>query len=203
MRIYLTAVFTAIGVYAAIAEGAGYSVGLGIEYNPIARLDYINESQIDLDVVDNVALEPGIYYSLSNGFRAGVIYSIYSKKVTRSDTRIADLSSWGIGLLGDYGYEMTESGMTLLVGGMEAGYGELTDKNEFSERTRGGVWIAGLGGIRHYFTQAISFEMDFRVKWLQYDFSEIPEKRYDFSGSTIRMTLSYGIYSSKSERRSF
>ena len=197
MRIYLTAVITAIGAYAAIAEGAGYSIGLGIEYNPIARLDYINESQIDLDVVDNVALEPGIYYSLSNGFRAGVIYSIYSKKVTRSDTRIADLSSWGIGLLGDYGYEMTESGMTLLVGGMEAGYGELTDKNEFSERTRGGVWIAGLGGIRYYFTRALSMEMDFRMKWLRYDFTEVPLKSYDFSGSTIRITLGYGIYSSK------
>ncbi|MEE9553562.1 MAG: outer membrane beta-barrel protein [candidate division Zixibacteria bacterium] len=198
-RFYLIIVLAVIGIHAAEAASFnGYSISLGMEYNPIAKLDYENDSQIDLDVVDNITWEPGVYFSHPNGFRVGVIFAYYGKTIDRGDTRIAELSSWGVGVLGDYGYDMTESGKTFLVGGMEAGYGELTDKNEFAERTRGGVWIAGLGGIRYYFSRALSMEMDFRIKFLRYDFTEVPLKSYDFSGPTIRITLGYGIYSSKS-----
>lgn len=172
----------------------GISLELGLEYNPIARLDYGNQGLPGQDVVDNISLEPGIYASFATGLRAGVFLPYYRKTLDRSDSRTAKLSAWGIGLTGDYGLEITESGRTLLVAGIEAGYSELTDKNEFNERTRGGVWVAGLGGIRHYFNRVVSFEVDFRVKWLEYDFPQIPQKSYDYSGPTLRVSLGYGIH---------
>jgi len=173
----------------------GISVNIGVEYDPIAKLEYVNGNQPAQDIVDNIAWEPGLFYHFPAGFRAGTFFSYYMKKIARGDTRSSDLSSWGIGVLGDYGFELTESGRTFLVGGMEAGFGRLTDKNEFSDKTNGGVWVAGFGGIRYYFTRAFSMEMDFRMKWLQYDFTDAPKKNYDFSGSTLRLTFGYGIYS--------
>lgn len=173
---------------------SGFTAGFGIDYNPIARLDYENGGLPGIDVVDNISLEPSIFYNFHNGFRTGFYVPLYFKKIARSDTRSSDLSSWGIGFIGDYAFEITESGRLLLVTGMEAGYGELTDKNEFSRRTAGAAWIAGIGGVRNFFTRTISLELDLRVKWQQFDYPDAPEKSYDFSGTTLRIALCYGFF---------
>lgn len=168
-----------------------------MEYNPIAKLSYPN-SGAEYEIVDNVTWEPGIYYNFASGFRTGTFVDYYTKTFDPGGTIAKSrLSSWGIGLLGDYAYEMTVSGRTLLIGGMEIGYGEFTDDSASAKRTGGSVWIAGIGGVRFYFTPAFSMELDYRIKWHQYDLSGEPAKSYDFSGSTIRISVGYGLYSSE------
>lgn len=182
--------------YAVGRAFSGISAGVGMEYNPIAKLTYPN-SGAEYEIVDNVTWEPGIYYNFATGFRTGTFLDYYSKTFDPGGTIAkSKLSSWGIGLLGDYAYEMTVSGRTLLIGGMEIGYGEFTDDNENARRTGGSVWIAGIGGLRYYFTPSFSMELDYRIKWHQYDLSGEPAKSYDFSGSTVRISVGYSLYSS-------
>ncbi len=181
----------------AIAAFTGISAGIGMDYNPIAKLSYPN-SGAEYEVVDNVTWEPGIYYNFATGFRTGTFLDYYRKTYDPGGTNPKSrLSSWGIGLLGDYAYEMTVSGRALLIGGMEIGYGEFTDDNTSAKRTGGSVWVAGIGGLRFYFTSSFSMELDYRIKWHQYDLSGTPAKSYDFSGSTIRISVGYGLYSSE------
>jgi hypothetical protein len=181
----------------AIQAFSGLSAGMGMEYNPIAKLSYPN-SGVEYEIVDNITWEPGIYYSFATGFRTGAFFDYYRKTYDPVGTNPkSSLSSWGIGLLGDYAYEMTASGRTLLIGGMEIGYGEFTDDNDSARRTSGSVWIAGIGGLRYYFTSSFSLELDYRIKWQQYDMSGTPAKSYDFSGSTIRISVDYGLYASE------
>jgi len=189
------AVFLAIGASDA-AGFSGISLNFGVEYDPIAKFKYVNSSLPGQDIVDNIGWEPGVFYYFPAGFRAGTFFSYYKKEIGRNDNEKSHLSSWGIGVLGDYGYEITETGRTFLVGGMEVGYGDMTDKNQYSSNSSGAFWIDGIGGIRYFFTRTLSMEFDYRMKWLQYDFTEVPRKNYDYSGSTLRISLGYGIYSS-------
>ncbi len=180
----------------AIQAFSGVSAAMAIEYNPIAKLSYPNSGGAEYEIVDNVTWEPGVYYNFATGFRAGTFFSLYNKTFDSGGTVPRyRLLSWGIGLLGDYAHELTESGRTLLISGMEIGYGEFTDDNVNSKRSSGSVWIAGIGGLRYYFTPGLSMELDYRIKWHQYDLTGTPAKSYDFSGSTIRISMSYGFYS--------
>jgi hypothetical protein len=211
MRINIAAALLFIlGGYTGLRAGEGLSVLLAMEYNPLARLSYQNGSEQEYDIVDNISWEPGIYYNFTTGFRTGGFFQYYRKDINPAGTTELNLSSWGIGILTDYGYEITESGRTLLVAGMETGYGELSDKNVYSNRTGGSIWIAGLAGMRYYFTPGLSVELDYRIKWHQYDLSGTPAKSYDFSGSTLRLSLGYRIFSTdkksgdeKDEKASF
>jgi len=171
--------------------GGEPAVSLGFEYNPIASMEYTNSNQLKQDVVDNLTWEPGFSYIFSNGIRAGILGGYYRKKFDRGGVGITHLKSFGAGAYGDYGYEITDSGRTLLVVGMEAGYGRLTDENDVTKRSTGGTWVAGIGGIRRFFSRQWFMEMDFRMKWLRYDFTDVPAKEYDFSGATIRINLNY------------
>ena len=189
----------ALAGYAGARAAEGTSVVIGMEYNPLAKLSYQNGSDQEYEIVDNISWEPGVYYNFTTGFRTGAFFQYYRKNTNPTGTTELRLSSWGIGILTDYGYEMTESGRTLLVAGMEAGYGEFTDKNDFSNRTGGALWVAGLGGIRYYFTPGFCMELDYRIKWDQYDLPGTPSKSYDFSGSTLRLSLGYSIFSSHKE----
>ncbi len=176
----------------------GVSAGMAMEYNPIAKLSYPNSGDTEYEIVDNITWEPGVYYNFSTGFRAGSFFSLYNKTFDSGSTEPrSELSSWGIGLIGDYAYEMTDSGRSLLIGGMEIGYGEFTFDNANARRSSGSVWVAGIGGLRYYFTSSFSMELDYRIKWHQYDLSGEPAKSYDFSGSTIRISVGYGLYSSE------
>lgn len=184
--------------YPAVQSFSGVSAAMAIEYNPIAKLSYPNSGGAEYEMVDNVAWEPGVYYNFATGFRTGTFLNIYGKTYDPGGTVTKSrLSSWGIGLLGDYAHELTESGRTLLISGMEIGYGEFTDDNINSKRSSGSIWIAGIGGLRYYFTPGLSMEVDYRVKWHQYDLTGTPAKTYDFSGSTIRISVGYGFYSSE------
>lgn len=177
---------------------SGVSAGMAMEYNPIAKLSYPGSWGAEYEIVDNITWEPGVYYNFSTGFRAGTFFSLYNKTFESVGAEPeARLSSWGFGLLGDYGYEMTDSGRSLLIAGMEIGYGEFTYDNQDAKRSSGSVWVAGIGGLRYYFTPVLSIELDYRIKWHQYDMTGAPAKSYDFSGSTIRMSAGYGLYSSE------
>lgn len=174
----------------------GVSAVMAMEYNPIAKLSYPNSGDTEYEIVDNITWEPGVYYNFSTGFRAGTFFNLYNKTLDIGGTvPRSKLSSWGIGMLGDYGYEMTDSGRSLLIAGMEIGYGEFKDDNEDTSRNGGSVWVAGIGGLRFYFTPSFSIELDYRIKWHQYDMSGTPAKSYDFSGSTVRISVGYGLYS--------
>ncbi len=176
----------------------GVSVGMALEYNPIAKLSYPSSWGAEYEIVDNITWEPGVYYNFSTGFRAGTFFSLYNKTFESVGAEPESrLSSWGFGLLGDYGYEMTDSGRSLLIAGMEIGYGEFTYDNQDAKRSSGSVWVAGIGGLRYYFTPVFSIEFDYRIKWHQYDMTGTPAKSYDFSGSTLRISVGYGLYSSE------
>ncbi len=169
-----------------------------MEYNPIAKLSYPNSGGAEYEILDNFTWEPGIYYNFSNGFRTGTFFNIYGKTYDPGGTITKSrLSSWGVGMLGDYAHELTESGGTFLIAGMEMGYGELKDENIHTKRSSGSVWVAGIGGMRFYFTHSFSMEIDYRIKWHQYDLPGTPAKNYDFSGSTLRISVGYGFYSSE------
>jgi hypothetical protein len=184
--------------YPVVRAFNGVSAGMAMEYNPIAKLSYPNSGDAEYEIVDNITWEPGVYYNFSTGFRAGTFFNLYNKTLDIGGTvPRSKLSSWGLGMLGDYAYELTESGETLLVAGMEIGYSEFKDDNENTRRTSGSVWVAGIGGLRFYFTPSFSIELDYRIKWHQYDMSGMPAKIYDFSGSTIRLSVGYGLYSSE------
>jgi hypothetical protein len=184
--------------YPVVRAFNGVSAGMALEYNPIAKLSYPNSGDAEYEIVDNITWEPGVYYNFSTGFRAGTFFDLYKKTLDMGGTvSRSKLSSWGIGMLGDYAYEMTESGGSLLVAGMEIGYGEFKDDNEHAKRSGGSVWVAGIGGLRFYFTPSFSIELDYRIKWHQYDMTGTPAKSYDFSGSTIRISVGYGLYSSE------
>lgn len=174
---------------------SGVSAGMAMEYNPVAKLSYPNSGGAEYEIVDNITWEPGIYYNFADGFRTGAFFNHYRKRINPGGMSKSKLSSWGIGMLGDYAYEMTESGGTLLIAGMEIGYGEFKDDNEHAKRSSGSVWIAGIGGLRYYLTPGLSMEFDYRIKWHQYDLTGTPAKTFDFSGSTIRISMSYGLYS--------
>jgi hypothetical protein len=197
MKVDIVAVLIIVlGGYAGVRAAEGMSVVMAMEYNPLARLSYQNGSDLEYDIVDNISWEPGVYYNFTTGFRTGAFFQYYRKRINPAGTTELRLSSWGIGILTDYGYEITESGRTLLVAGMETGYGEFTDKNDYANRTGGSIWIAGLVGMRYFFTPGLSVELDYRIKWHQYDLSGTPAKSYDFSGSTLRLSLGYTIFSS-------
>lgn len=197
--VFFTSILIVVALVSKSQAFEGISVNLGLEYDPIAKLDYVDTNQPSIEIFDNISWEAGLFYNSRTGFRTGAFFDYYGKTVERTDTRNSKLTEWGIGMLGDYGYELTESGKTFLVGGMETGYGNLRDKNEFSSKRNGALWVAGIVGIRHYFSRSFSMEMDYRIKWLQYEFNSVPRKNYNFSGSTVRFTLGYGIYSEKSE----
>ncbi len=164
---------------------------------PMARIEYPESNLTDFEIYDNITWEPGLYYDFDNGFRAGAVFGVYSKSIDPVFAQGTVLSSWGVGIIGDYGYEITESGRTLMVGGMETGYGKLSENNGFSARHTNGMWAAGMGGLRYFFGRGFYMQLDYRMKWLQYEFANVPAKSYRFSGSSLRIALGYGVLSSR------
>ena len=166
-------------------------IGLGLEYIPMAKLQYANNPAADYEIVDNLDWQARGFYDFGNGFRAGLLFDIYRKRIHPAPFTTDDLSKWGIGLVGDYGYGITESGNTLLVGGMETGYGELTDEELSSSKTGGSIWVSGLAGVRFVLTYNIWLELDYRLSWLEFELNGSFPKKYLFSGSSLRLSLEY------------
>jgi hypothetical protein len=172
---------------------AGVTLGLGLDYTPIAKVQYVENPDLDYELVDNIAWQGSAFYDFGNGLRAGAIFDIYKKKIRQSDYRYVNLSEWGIGAVGDYAYDITESGNTFLVAGMEGGYGELSDKSASPKISAGSIWVGGLAGIRFHITYDFWCEIDYRLIWREYELNAAAVKKYLFSGSSLRLALEYPI----------
>ena len=171
----------------------GIGVGLGLNYIPIARLEYKLNPEANFEIVDNIFWKPRLFYEFGNGFSAGIISEIYRKSIKPSGSTRYDLSCWSLGAYGDYGYEITESGRTLLVGGMEIKYGQFSGKVYFGSKSAGAVGITALAGIRHYFSEPLSMEFDYRIGWQEFDIVNRSEKKYVFNGSSLQLYFGYGF----------
>jgi hypothetical protein len=190
MKLLCSAIFLLLLRFVGISS-ADVVIGLGMDYTPIAKLEYVNNPDADFEIVDNIDWQARGFYGFGNGLRAGLFFDYYRKRIHPAAFTTDDLSKWGIGLLGDYGYEITESGNTQLVGGMETGYGELTDKESLASMTAGSIWVAGLAGVRFVLTYNIWLEFDYRLSWLEFELNGPIPKKYLFSGSSLRLSLEY------------
>lgn len=173
------------------------NLGLGLDYTLIGRLRYEGNPNADFDFYDNLAWQGRASYSFDNGFKSGLVFDYYAKTIRPNPSTRDDLSMWGLGVYGDYGYPITESGRTRLVGGMEIGYGELTDKSTSFSETAGSVWIAGLAGTRFMIGGKAWLELDYRLAWQEFELATTPQRRYLFSGSSLRLALEYPIFSGR------
>lgn len=177
------------GLYAS----KGISVGLGTEYVPLSSVEFGNPPVNRYEIYDNMSIESGLYYNFISGFRAGVIVSLFSKSIN-TGTSDSDISSWGVGFLGDYQYEITESGSTRLVFGMDNGYSRFKE-NSYTDRSDDSYWAALFGGVRYFFSNRYFFEFDYRMKWQEFNLEGVPAKTFNFSGSSLRLALGYGFFS--------
>jgi hypothetical protein len=179
------------------AASAGITIGLGFDYIPFVKMQYVNNPSLDLDIVDNIAWHGRVIYDFENGLRAGSIFNYYKKGTDENGFRSIKLTQWGIGLTGDYSYDITESGTTFLVGGMETGYGELSDRTAPPAVTVGSIWVGGLAGLRFHVVQNFWCELDYRLIYLEYEINGPIPKKYLFSGSSLRLTLEYPLSGGK------
>lgn len=180
-----------------VLASEGISISLGTEYLPLSKVEFGSSDRNSYEIYDNMSVESGLYYSFDEGFRTGAIVSFFSKNISPGNSS-SDISSWGVGFLGDYEYEITESGGTRLVFGMDTGFSRFKDSNSFSKRTDDSYWAAFFGGIRYFFSSRYFFEFDYRMKWQEFNLVGEPvEKTFEFSGSTLRLALGYGFFADK------
>jgi hypothetical protein len=179
------------------------NIGAGFDYIPIAILRYDNSSVADFEIVDNIAWQGRLSYSFGNGFKSGLMFDYLSKSIRPGSSIKTDLRLWGLGAFGDYGYEITETGHTLLVAGMETGYGELSDKSIGVTKSSGAPWVAGLIGTRFLIGGAVWLETVYRLGWQEFEIAKRPSRKYRFGGSSLRISLDIPIYpiSKKTEEK--
>jgi len=97
------------------------SIGLGGNYLPKSEVENGEFGQYKETTYDNLFGEVSAFAGLPMNFRVGSYFSYYSKTVAPETIIDSDVSIWGIGMLADYGYEITESGSTFFVMGAESG----------------------------------------------------------------------------------
>jgi hypothetical protein len=190
-------VFKVLIMLSIFAPGAcaarGFSIGLGTEYMPLSSVEFGNPVFNRYEIYDNMSIETGAYYNFNSGFRIGTIVSLFSKSINTGNST-SDISSRGVGILGDYQYEITESGNTRLVLGMDSGYSKFKE-DSFTDRSDESYWAALFGGVRYFFSTRYFFEFDYRMKWQEFDLVGTPPKAFKFSGSSLRLALGYGFFS--------
>ena len=197
MRRYLALFFIIINTMISESIAGKINLGVGFDYFPVARLQYVNNRNADFDIVDNIAWQGRASYSLGNGFQGGLIFEYYGKRIHPNPSTTTELSQWNLGLVGNYGYAITETGHMLLVAGIEAGYGELTDNSNTISMISSSPWIAGLAGTRFMIASAIWFDVDYRIGIQDFNMNTQPVKKYLFTGSSLRLSLDLPIYSTE------
>jgi hypothetical protein len=194
-RIVFVTFFVLLFYFRATFAAEGFSIGLGTEYLPLSKVEYGNPVVSSYEIYDNMSVETGLYYNFDAGFRTGVIVTLFSKSINPGNSS-SDISLWGAGFLGDYEYELTESGSTRLVLGMDTGYSRFKE-NSITDRSDDSYWAAFFGGIRYFFSTRYFFEFDYRMKWQEFNLVGVPYKAFKFSGSSLRLALGYGFFSDK------
>ncbi len=171
----------------------GIRLGIGFDYIPVAKLEYESNSQAKTDIFDNIIWQGKASYDFGNGLKSGILFNYLSKSFSPGPFRKSDLTLWGVGLTGDYGYEITDSGHALLVAGAELGYAHLTDKSGGSSGKAGSFWMAGIAGLRFLIFRRIWLESDYRLAFQEFGPFGTLEKKYLLSGSGLRLLLEYPI----------
>jgi hypothetical protein len=180
----------------AFSASEGISIGLGTDYLPLGKVEFGNPIQNSYDFYDNMFVETGFYYNFNTGFRIGGLLTLFSRNINPGGNSSSDISSWGVGALGDYEYSISESGSTNLVLGIDSGYSKFKDSNDFAKRTDNSYWVAAFGGLRYFFNTRYFLEIDYRMKWQEFSLAGNPvDKSFDFSGSSLRLALGYGFFS--------
>ena len=174
----------------ALPAWAGLDVSAGLEYAPKADLRYDGNSWSDYQIVDNITWLGQVDYVIGQGFQVGMSFGYYDKKGV-DDVTPTHLSLRMLSLRGEYGYELTESGRTLLVSSMGIGYASLVDKNDIQSRKTTSTYIEALAGVRRFLTRNLHFEVDFRIKYMQFHFQSAPRKSYDYSGTGLKLLVGY------------
>jgi hypothetical protein len=88
---------------------------------------------------------------------------------------------------------MTESGHAQLVGGIETGYARLHDKSGGSSVSDGSPWAAGVAGLRFLIAKNLWLESDYQLSWMEFGPISAREKKYLFTGSSLRFALDYQL----------
>jgi hypothetical protein len=171
----------------------GIKLGLGFDYTPIAKVKYVRNPELNFEVFDNLIWQGQATYDFGNGFTGGVLFDYLSKTIHPQDYLTTDLSLWAVGACADYGYKMTESGHAQLVGGVETGYARLHDKSGGSSVSDGSLWVAGVAGLRLLIAKNLWLESDYQLSWMQFGPIGAREKKYDLSGSSLKLVLEYQL----------
>jgi len=170
------------------------SLGLAVEYLPTATVEKGEFGQHEESVYDNLSIQSSIRLGLPAGFKMGPLFSYYRKTIESESASPADVSIWGVGVFADYGYEFTESGRALFVLGTETGYSQLAEDILNEKRSNGAMWIDGVGGFRYLMSPSYSLELDYLLKWSNYDIEGVPLRHYKYSGSTLRLLIEYTLF---------
>jgi hypothetical protein len=176
------------------AADKSIELGVGLDYTPIGLLRFDYNSNADYELVDNIAWQGRLSYNFGNGFKSGLIFDYMAKKIHPGPHTTFDLTLWNIGLTGNYGTEITESGHTLLIAGMESGYGNLSDKSGEITKSGGALWAAGMVGTRFLIGGKIWLDIAYRLGWQQFSIAHYPSRKYRFAGSSLRVSLDIPIY---------
>ena len=171
----------------------GIKLGLGFDYTPIAKVKYVRNPELNFEIFDNLIWQGKATYDFGNGFTAGALFDYLSKTIHPQDYLTTKLSLWGIGACAGYGYNMTESGHAQLVGGIETGYARLHDKSGGSSVSIGSPWAAGIAGLRFLIANNLWLESDYQLSWMQFGPISVREKKYDLSGSSLKLALDYQL----------
>jgi hypothetical protein len=172
----------------------GVRLGLGFDYIPIVKAEYVRNKEANFEIFDNILWQGRVSYDFGNGFMAGGTFEYYQKRI-HPQYGITDLSLWDIGMTLEYGYELTDSGHTLLMGGAESGYGKMTDKSGAVKTPTGTFSLTGLAGLKFMIAKSLWLETDYRLGLMDFGPITSREKKYLFSGSGLRLMLDYQIYS--------
>jgi hypothetical protein len=175
----------------------GVRIGLGFDYIPISKVEYVRNPELNFQVFDNIIWQGRAAYDFGNGFNAGAFFDYYSRQIHPQGYLTSDLALLGIGFFGDYSYEMTDSGHLLLVGGLETGYGRLTDKSGATNNSDGSLLIAGLAGLRFTVAPRLWLNTAYRLSFEKFGPLGPRQKKYLFSGSSLKLLLEYQIYSKR------
>jgi hypothetical protein len=182
-------------IYPKLFAAEGMRIGLGFDYIPITKADYVRNPEANFEIYDNIVWQGRVSYDFGNGFTTGGLFEYYQKRIHPQGYLTTDLSLWDAGMQFSYGYELTESGHALLIGGIETGYARLTDKSGAVKTPAGAFTLTGLAGLRFMIAKRLWLETDYKLSLMDFGPITSREKKYLFSGSGVRLMLDYQIYS--------
>lgn len=196
---YLWAV-AAIFISFQVASSEGLSIGLGIDYTPIARIKYVDSNLPEYEVVDNVSYTGRLSCFLGNSFRYGLVIGHIGKKIHPVFSGKEKLSIWQTSISGDYSYNLFESGSSRMLFGIDIGYARLNYESGSATVSAPALTLAGLTGIKFGIAKRLWGEVDYRFGYQKFDIDERPHREITFSNSSLRLGVEYKILGKAEDR---